>query len=93
MSDMIDRISAALRTLPVRDMILPGGELDQLRSREAARAVLEAIRASTADTLEAMSAGFSKEPSRDDPMPHYLQRQKNALEAMIDIALGHPRSP
>jgi hypothetical protein len=34
------------------------------------------------EMFEAMSEGFSQEPSRDDPMPHYLQRQRNALAAI-----------
>jgi hypothetical protein len=40
---MIDRVSDVLARLPVRDLTDPGGELDKLRRREAARAVLGAI--------------------------------------------------
>lgn len=42
--DAIQRVADAIAKLPVRDNFDPGGELDQLRLREAARAAIEALR-------------------------------------------------
>lgn len=88
MCEMIERVVEALKRLPIRDATNLGSQLDQLRLREAARAVYEAIREPTPEALYAMSDGFGKEPSRDDSMPHYLQRQKNAMAAMVDEILN-----
>ena len=44
MSDeLVERVALKLRSLPIRDMTDPGGELDELRLREAARAALSAL--------------------------------------------------
>jgi hypothetical protein len=51
MSEMIDRIASVLEKLPIRDKLDSGSELDQLRLREAARAVIEAMRHPTAEML------------------------------------------
>jgi hypothetical protein len=55
---IVQRVADALAKLPVRDLSDPGGELDGLRLREAARA---AIRAATPPTLTA-EAGVWHEP-------------------------------
>lgn len=47
MSDMIERVAAALEILPIRDNENRGGELDRLRLREAARAAIKAMREPT----------------------------------------------
>lgn len=38
----VEGVVAALKRLPIRDLEEPGGELDELRLREAARAVIHA---------------------------------------------------
>ena len=53
MSEMVDRIVDVLRRLPVRDLANPGGELDGLRLREAARAAIEAMREPTEAMIDA----------------------------------------
>lgn len=51
---IVERVAAVLKSLPIRDMSDPGGELDQLRLRETARAVLECLRTPTPEMVEAM---------------------------------------
>lgn len=75
MSEMIERVAAALKSLPVRDRLEPGGELGGLRLREAARAVIEAMRELPGDPGPRYTAG------------KYSRRTQ---EAMVDDALGQP---
>lgn len=72
MSEMLDRVAAALRKLPIRDSANPGSELDHLRLREAARAALMAIRDLPDEPGPRYSAG------------DYSRRNQ---EAMVDDAL------
>lgn len=53
MSEMVERIADVLARLPVRDASDPGGELDKLRRREAALAVLDALETPTDEMMEA----------------------------------------
>lgn len=71
MSEMIDRILAAWEELPIRDSVSPGGELDLLRKREAARSAIEAMREPT----DAMFGG------------QYGQEPRRLFTEMIDAAL------
>lgn len=47
MSEMLERGVEALKRLPVRDRETPGSELDELRLREAVRAVIQSLRVPT----------------------------------------------
>lgn len=73
---MISKIAETLKALPIRDRADEGGELDQLRLREAARAVLVAIR----------------EPSKKMVDAAYWAAHDESAEAvwqkMIDTALS-----
>ncbi len=62
-----------LKTLPIRDHANEGGELDQLRLREAARAVIEGMRELPSDPGPRYTAG------------EYSRRTQ---EAMVDDALN-----
>lgn len=73
MSEMIDRVAAALAALPIRDNLDRGSELDQLRLREAARAAIKAMRELSDDPGPRYTAG------------EYSRRTQ---EAMVDDALS-----
>jgi hypothetical protein len=79
-SEMVARVAAALRGLPVRDRSAEGGELDNLRLREAARAAIAAMREPTDDVSERMSAHAS----------NGMVDWRDLHYAMIDAALGKP---
>lgn len=98
MEEMIERVAKALKAVPIRDLTDPGGELDQLRLREAARAAIEAMREPT----EAMKdAGY--EALLEDNWPEVWPKDQDGAEyvteyiemmlvwpAMIDAALSTP---
>lgn len=73
MSKMINKIAAVLERFPIRDNVDRGGELDQLRLREAASAVIEAMRE------------LPEEPGPRYLAGEYSRRTQ---EAMIDDALA-----
>lgn len=77
---MIERVALTLKALPIRDRQEPGGELDQLRLREAARAAIAAMREPTGAMKE---AGF--EHTGD---PCWPENVGHAWSAMIDAALA-----
>lgn len=77
MTELIDRAVAALMKLPIRDAANPGGELDNLRLREAVRAVLVAIR---------------ELPEQPGPRYEAGDYSRRNQESMVDDALD-PRTP
>jgi hypothetical protein len=70
--EMIFKLCETLRKLPIRDQVAPGGELDQLRLREAARAILATMKSPTAEML---SFGVGNKDA------------KRTWELMVDAAL------
>lgn len=76
MSEMVDRVAAALRKLPIRDSANRGSELDNLRLREAARAAIIAMRE------------LPEEPGPRYFAGEYSRRNQ---EAMVDDALFSAR--
>jgi len=81
MSEMVERVARALRALPVRDYAQVGGELDELRLREAARAAIEAMREPTEGMVK---AGENTVCIHGDPQCGAAY----AWAAMIDAALS-----
>jgi hypothetical protein len=61
MGEMVERVAAALRKLPIRDSKNPGSELDHLRLREAARAAIEAMREPTKEMIDACDINIPTE--------------------------------
>ena len=78
-TSMIDRVADALTRFPVRDFTDPGGELDKLRCREAARAAILAMREPNEAQYDALCA------------TNLMWRELNSLkvwQTYIDAALG-----
>lgn len=82
--DMVERVARALSKVPVRDMADPGGELDGLRLREAARAAIEAMREPTEDMYDGLNASTS--------FAYYMHfaEFKYCYGKTIDAALASP---
>jgi hypothetical protein len=78
-SEMVERIVAALEKLPIRDNLERGGELDKLRLREAVRALIAVMRE---PTQEMLNAGM-------EAHAHYTDNREAAhlWQAMINAAL------
>lgn len=76
MSEIINRGVEALKRLPVRDRDNPGSELDELRLREAVRAVIGSMRG--AGTVAMFQALYDGNP--DKPVGE-------KWDAMIDASL------
>lgn len=84
---MIERIVEALKSVPVRDSAAPGGELDQLRLREAARAVLTSMREPTKAMLEAEGTEDTGGKAKISGYLDYFSADE-IWKAMIDAAVG-----
>ena len=87
MSEKIFKICKALEKLPIRDQASPGGELDQLRLREAARAVIDAMREPTDAMIEKGIWSLSKD-GRYEPR----DIAATIYGAMIDAALSDEKA-
>lgn len=85
MSEMVEKVKAALRALPVRDSRDIGGELDELRLGEAARAAIEAMLENTA-AMSFAGADAVQEGEEGDPWITEFDAD-NVWRAMIDEAL------
>lgn len=82
MTNMVERVVAVLTQLPIRDLADPGGELDRLRLREAARAAIAAVR-------DEFSAAFDRlDPENTKYTNHHV---KDAWRAVFDQALEDGR--
>lgn len=89
MSEMVYRVAAALSRLPVRDNSEPGGELDGLRLREAARAAILAMREPTEEMLDGGFAAMDYDDLMSENADYFNKRIAGRVyRAAIDAALN-----
>lgn len=80
MSEMVNRAVEALKRLPVRDREAPGSELDELRLREAVRAVITAMREPAPEIREQVKQAIWKNTWGDVALDEHWRN-------MIDASL------
>lgn len=79
----LERLARALKGLPIRDAIEPGGELDELRRREAARIVLQELRTPSEGMVNRTWAPDVRDPKTGQPVDAVF-----VWQAMIDHILS-----